>query len=215
MIEPNAVDRKEALLEVEGTVINIDIKVLIDTWASKNYISEELVNKYKLKVTKARESKPTVLGDGRIVNADRVINVNIQLKAMEDTWFTIESTVMKGLPNDLILVISFFRQNNVFIDLKSHIKSLHGREINLNCKKFESPEKIISDNLMAIESQRLEKVIEDCKEKNRQLGRPKNVEHSIELTRAPEIREKISYNLPHAAEEALQRETCRLTELES
>lgn len=101
---------------------------LLDTGASGNFISQEIVKKFK---TKGEKSKEVTLTDGKIATKHGTAILNLTINGLTRTEFKVPFEFFKSKQTTIILGMAFLLEKNCKINLENGIITIDRQEFEL------------------------------------------------------------------------------------
>lgn len=117
MIEPKT-QIKEVI--INGFLKNKKVEILIDSGASRNFISKKLVNEVNLIESENRTVK-TMIANSEVVESNTTVDIQLTLEGINNRKFQLEPYVFKNCSFDLILGSKFLFNNGAIIDCQNQV----------------------------------------------------------------------------------------------
>ena len=106
-----------------------DVKILVDTGALQNYISEEKVAKLQCQI---KETNVWVtVTNGSTLNISKMVDLMVYFDFTPDSFYKLNALILPGLKEDLAVGISFLSSIKLMIDFKMEITRLVNSFIDL------------------------------------------------------------------------------------
>lgn len=93
----------------------------MDTGASDNFISQEIINKLKKVAVKKERRKEITLADGTIALTDGTVRLNTMIDGLTKMEFKVQFDILKSNESNIILGMPFLMENNCKIDLENNM----------------------------------------------------------------------------------------------
>ncbi len=125
------INESPSKLILKGEINNHEIKYLVDTGATLNYIHTHTLEELKLEGNISFCNKTISLADGKLINSNKKIVCDATIEGIPDTIYNLEMFVIPGKANEIVLGKTFLSKNNSAIDFENGTIRIDGRLIDI------------------------------------------------------------------------------------
>lgn len=192
---------KNDKIQIEGTVNEAPVDILIDTGSTQNYISESSIPK-NLREKLVDPVRIELANDMKIEAIEKA-SCLVKLGEDRSTIYKVEALVMPGMKDDFILGVPFLIKNDSEIHFKTGTIRIDDQYKKL--KQFGAGDRNLEDclvekcnKLMSATAVDFDNMIDYFKRKNPKFGHIKGYQHRIVLEDKTPIQKK-AYPVPEKA----------------
>ncbi|KAF9760601.1 Retrovirus-related Pol polyprotein from transposon 17.6 [Nosema granulosis] len=142
-------------VELEGEIEGREVKFILDTGASKNFINEELVKELKL-IKKEDKMVTTLFANSEQESTDKTVSVKIRIKGIENELW-VRMYILQKSPKEIILGNEFLYGNDAIINYKTGFVKLNDKKTSF----IDQMEKCKLDELIY---EKVNMIIDECKD---------------------------------------------------
>ncbi len=127
-----------SLLVLPCMINSTESELLLDTGAENNFVSQTVINKINAQTYTGIQIKAET-ADGRISVLDKISQLEIKIKGLEQITFKIQAYVLPDSSTDLIIGHKFLVENDTIINYKQKIIQINDLSLEMTTKPFSSP----------------------------------------------------------------------------
>ncbi len=206
-------NKAPARLIFKGKIEEQDVDFLIDSGATKNYMSYELAKTLNLNNNLEVYKKDISLANGDRILSKGIAKANINFLQIPNTIFKSEFVVIDSSLTEIALGTKFLGENGVMIDFDYGLVRIDGRTVEMpmhGADRNGSPETLLIDSYKSINIRdELKKTVREFTLKNPLIGNIKGHKLKIDVTEEAPVKGKI-YSIPYGLYDKTKEEIKKL-----
>lgn len=105
-------------IEIKGIINNLQLKILIDTGSTHNYINDIISKELNAK-TNIISPYIVEMANGQTVTVDKSTTLDLKLEADNSRIYNVDFKIMPHLSSDMLIGLAFLSENEALNDLKN------------------------------------------------------------------------------------------------